>query len=72
MWFSQNAIQIKNPNSVNGSQFKLFSISGQEISISKGSNAGELIPNTELQSGIYLLQQIENDKQVSHRFAVIK
>ena len=72
VWFSQNAIHIKNPNSVNGSQFKLFSISGQEISISKGSNAGELIPNTELQSGIYLLQQIENDKQVSHRFAVIK
>ena len=72
VWFSQNAIHIKNPNSVNGSQFKLFSISGQEISISKGSNAAELIPNTELQSGIYLLQQIENDKQVSHRFAVIK
>ena len=72
VWFSQNAIHIKNPNSVNGSQFKLFSISGQEISISKGSNAAELIPNTELQSGIYLLQQIENDKQASHRFAVIK
>jgi glutathione peroxidase len=72
VWYSQNTIHIKIPNSVNGSQFKLFSISGQEISISKGSNAGELIPNSELQSGIYLLQQIQNDKQVSHRFVVMK
>ena len=72
VWFSQNAIHVKNQNPEKGSSYKLFSISGQEISISKGSNAGELIPNTELQSGIYLLQQIENDKQVSHRFAVIK
>jgi hypothetical protein len=50
----------------------LFSISGQEISINKGSNAGELIPNTELQPGVYFLQQFQNDKQISHRFAVIK
>jgi glutathione peroxidase len=72
VWYSQNTIHIKIPNSVNGSQFKLFSISGQEISINKGSNAGELIPNTELQPGVYFLQQFQNDKQISHRFAVIK
>jgi glutathione peroxidase len=72
VWFSQNAIHIKDQNAVNGSQFKLFSISGQEIFISKGFNSGELIPNSELQSGVYLLQQFQNDKQVSHRFAVVK
>ncbi len=72
VWYAQNAIHVKNLSSENASRYKLFSISGQEISIRKGSNAGELIPNTELQSGFYLLQQIENDKQVSHRFAVIK
>jgi hypothetical protein len=50
----------------------LFSISGQEISIRIGSNSGELIPNSELQSGVYLLQQIENDKYTCHRFVVVK
>jgi glutathione peroxidase len=72
VWYSQNTIHIKNPNSVNASQFKLFSISGKEISINKGSNAGELIPNEDLKSGVYFLQQIQYDKQVSHRFAVTK
>jgi len=72
VWFAQNTIHVKIQNPEKVSQFKLFSISGQEISISKGSNVGELIPNSELQSGIYLLQQIQNDKQVSHRFAVVK
>jgi glutathione peroxidase len=72
VWYSHNTIQVKNQNPEKVSQFKLFSISGQEISISKGSNSGELIPNSELQSGVYFLQQIQNDKQVSHRFAVIK
>ena len=72
VWYAQNAIHVKNQDPEKVSQFKLFSISGQEISISKGSNAGEYIPNSELQSGVYLLQQIENDKQISHRFAVIK
>jgi glutathione peroxidase len=72
VWYSQNAIHVKNQNPEKGSSYKLFSISGQEISINKGSNSAELIPNTELQSGVYFLQQIENDKQVSHRFAVIK
>jgi glutathione peroxidase len=72
VWYAQNAIHVKNLSSENASCYKLFSISGQEISISKGSNAGELIPNADLKSGVYFLQQIQNDKQVSHRFAVIK
>lgn len=72
VWYSQNAIHVKNQNHEKGSSYKLFSISGQEISINKGSNSAELIPNTELQSGVYLLQQIQNDKLVSHRFAVVK
>lgn len=72
VWYSQNAIHVKNQNPEKGSSYKLFSISGQEISINKGSNSAELIPNTELQSGVYFLQQIQNDKQVSHRFAVVK
>jgi glutathione peroxidase len=72
VWYAQNAIHVKNQNPEKVSQFKLFSISGQEISIRTGSNSGELIPNTELQSGVYLLQQIENDKHTSNRFAIIK
>ncbi len=72
VWYSQNAIHVKNQDPEKVSSYKLFSISGQEISINKGSNSAELIPNTELQSGVYFLQQIQNDKQVSHRFAVVK
>ena len=72
VWYSQNAIHITNANSSQSSQYKLYSISGQEISMNIGANSGELIPNTELQSGVYFLQQIQKDKQVSHRFAVIK
>jgi glutathione peroxidase len=72
VWYTQNAIHVKNQNPEKVSQFRLFSISGQEISIRIGSNSGELIPNSELQSGVYLLQQIENDKYTCHRFVVVK
>jgi glutathione peroxidase len=72
VWYAQNTIHINNSNAMNGSQFKLFSISGQEISINNGTSSAELIPNNPLQSGIYILQQIQKDKQVSHRFAVIQ
>jgi glutathione peroxidase len=72
VWYSQNAIHVKNKNPEKVSSYKLFSISGQEISINKGANSADLIPNTEIQSGVYFLQQIQNDKQVIHRFAVVK
>lgn len=72
VWYFQNTIHTNNTNLLNSSHYKLFSISGQELSINKGSSSTELIPTNSLQSGIYILQQIQNDKQVSHRFAVIK
>ena len=71
VWYAQNTIHVKNLSSEIATSYKLFSISGQEISISNGSNAGELIPNADLKPGVYFLQQIQKDIKVSHRFAVV-